>query len=90
MATLIEKRKLTVPQVARLWGVSSHKVIHFIRTGELKAINLAASRTNRVRYSIDLADIEAFELSRQVVPDGGLSTTKRLRRRAAANVKEFF
>lgn len=90
MATLIEKRKLTVPQVAKLWGVSTHKVIHFIRQGELRAINLSASRGNRVRYSIDIADVEAFERSRQVIPDGGESTTRRLRRRAAAGGKEYF
>ena len=90
MATPIEKRKLTVPQVAKLWGVSTHKVIHFIRTGEVRAINLAASRTNRPRYSIDRTDIERFEASRTVLSDGGESTTRRLRRRVAGNVKEFF
>lgn len=90
MATAIEKRKLTVPQLAKLWGVSTHKVIHFIRSGELRAINLAASNRNRPRFSVDVADIEAFERSRTVIPDGGLSTTQKLRRRAATSVKEFF
>jgi hypothetical protein len=87
-ATAIERRKLTVPQLAKQWGVSVHKVLHFIRRGELRAVNLAADQRNRPRYAIDLDDIEVFELSRQVVPDGGESTTQRLRRRAA-NVKEF-
>jgi hypothetical protein len=91
MATgTIERRKLTAPQIARLWGVSTHKVLHFIRTGELRAINLAASRTNRPRYVIDRDDLERFERGRQVIPDGGESTTRKLRRRAAGNVKEFF
>lgn len=90
MATAIEKRKLTVPQVAKLWGVSTHKVLYFIRTGELRAINLAARTCNRPRYSIDVQDIEAFEQARQVIPDGGESTTRKLRRRAVGNITEFF
>jgi hypothetical protein len=64
--------------------------LHFIRTGELRAINLAASRSNRPRYVIDRDDLAAFERARAVVPDAGESTTRRLRRRAAGNVKEFF
>ena len=90
MATAIERRKLTAPQVAKLWGVSTHKVIHSSALVSWRAINLAAERTNRVRYSIDLADVERFEIARQVIPDGGLSTTRKLRRRAASGVKEFF
>jgi hypothetical protein len=88
-ADTIERRKFSVPQVARLWGVSTHKVLHFIRTGELRAINLAASRSNRPRYMIDRDDLERFEVARQVIPDGGETTTRKLRRRAAG-VKEFF
>jgi hypothetical protein len=90
MATAIEKRKLTAPQLAKLWGVSTHKVIHFIRTGELRAVNLASSVSNRPRYAIDVDDVRRFEAARQVVPDGGESTTGKLRRRATAGVKEYF
>ena len=90
MATAIEKRKLTAPQVAKLWGVSTHKVLHFIRTGELKACNLAANTSNRPRFAIDVADIASFEASRQVIPDGGESTTTKLRQRTPQGVKNFF
>jgi hypothetical protein len=85
----INKRKLSVPEVAKQWGVSSAKVLKFIRTGELRAINLASHTSNRPRYAVDTADVEAFERGRQVVPIGNESST-RLRRRAAASVKEFF
>ena len=44
MAAIIERRKLSAPQVAKLWGVSTHKVLHFIRTGELRALNLSCAR----------------------------------------------
>lgn len=90
MAAIVQRRKLTPPQLAKVWGVSPSKVITLIRAGELKAINLATSRRNRVRYHIDLRDIESFEQSRQVVPDGVATTTQRLRRRATTGVKEFF
>jgi len=91
MATkAIERTKLSPPQYAKRLGVSVAKVTHFIRTGQLKAMDVSANRGNRARYLIDLADIERFEKSRQVVPDGGLSTTQRLRRKAAAGVREFF
>lgn len=90
MASAIERRKLTVPHVAKLWGVSTHKVMHFIRIGELKAINLARSTRNRPRYVIDVDDLNRFEQGRVVVPDGDELTTSRLRRRTARSVKEFF
>ena len=90
MKTSFSKTKFTPPQLAKLWGVSAAKIVSFIRSGEFKAINLAASNRNRPRYTIDVRDIAAFEEARAVVPDGGLSTTKRLRRRAAGTVKEFF
>jgi hypothetical protein len=86
----MKRQTLTPPQLAKQWGVSTTKVKHFIRTGELRAFNLAASNCHRPRYVIDVADIEAFKRARQVVPDGGESTTTKLRRRAAASVKEFF
>ena len=83
------RRKFTPPQLAKQWGVATTKVIAFIRTGELPATNLANRGCTRPRYAIDVADVEAFETARRVVPDGGLSTTQRLRRRAAAGIKEF-
>ncbi len=87
---VVERRKRTPPQIAKLWGCSIKKVVWFIRSGQLRAVNLASNPTGRPRYVIDLADIEAFEIARQVVPDGGASTTRKLRRRAAKGVKEFF
>ncbi len=90
MSKTIQRVKLTPPQYAKQLGVSVAKVTEFIRKGELRAMNAATDRRNRPRYLIDLADIAAFEKSRQVIPDGGLSTTQRLRRRAVAGVTEFF
>lgn len=83
------RRKLSVPMLARQWGVADQKVRDLIRCGQLRAIDLAGVNSRRPRYAIDLADIEAFERSRQVVPDTG-TTTRRVRRRAAVEVKDYF
>ena len=90
MRVAAEKQTLTPPELAELWGISPAKIIGFIRSGELRAINVAQSDCHRPRYLIDVADIERLEQSRRVIPDGGLSTTQKLRRKAAAGVKEFF
>ncbi len=82
--------KMSPPALAKKWGVSPGKIVSFIRTGELRAINVAQSSCHRPRYLIDVADVEIFEKARRVVPDGGLSTTQRLRRKASAGVKDFF
>lgn len=89
MAATAQRRNLTPPEVARRFGVATTKVLRWIRTGELVAMNLANRGCVRPRYSIAPEAIEAFERSRQVIPDGGISTTQRLRRRAAGNIKEF-
>lgn len=90
MASATERQKFTVPLLAKLWGVSTNKVLHFVRTGELRAINIATRTDQRPRYLIDRADIDSFEQSRQVVPDGGEPTTPRLRRLSKQQgVKEF-
>ena len=90
MRTKIKSEWRTPPQVAREIGVGSDKILHAIRTGELEAINMAASRSGRPRYRIHESALERFLRSRQVIPDGGLSTTQRLRRKAVAGVTEFF
>lgn len=88
-ACIVERTKVSVPHLAKAWGVSTAKIVAFIKAGELRAINVATRAEQRPRYLIDRADIAAFEASRQVVPDGG-ETTQKLRRRAAGNVKDFF
>jgi hypothetical protein len=90
MSPAIQRRKFSVPQVAMMLGVADAKIIAWIKAGELRAVNLARSRNGRPRYAIDVADIEAFERSREVVPADGVTITRRLRRRATENVKQFF
>jgi len=85
------RRNLTPPEIAKLYGVSTAKVITWIRTGELAALNLANRGCSRPRYSVAPTALTDFEQSRAVIPDGGESTTQRLRRRISQNeVKDFF
>lgn len=63
----IERRKLTPPEVAEMWGVSNDKILAFIRSGELRAINAATpGRSQRPRYLIDLDDLADFERRRSL------------------------
>ena len=72
------KTKLTPPEIARLWGISVEKVLNFIRSGELRAINAATpGRNRRPRYLIGVADLEDFERRRTVGPTPKLPRVKR-------------
>jgi len=58
-------RKLTPPQIARMWGVSVEKILAFIRAGQLRAVNGALpGRNQRPRWLVDVDDLRAFEESR--------------------------
>ena len=64
---LIQRTKLTPAEIARRWGIKSHKVLAWIRSGELRAINAAETMTGRPRYLVDVKDLAAFERAREVV-----------------------
>ena len=77
----VKRRNSNPPEIARRYGVANKTVLDWIRQGELVALNLARRGSKRPRYSVTPEALERFELSRQVVADGGLSTTQMLRRR---------
>ena len=82
-------RKLSPADVAAQLGVGVDKVLTWIKSGELKAMDGSESRANRkqARYLIDVADLAAFEKSRMVRPEPA-PEVKRRRRRLAA-VKQY-
>lgn len=88
MAEIVVRKKKSVPVLAKEWGVSNNKITGFIKSGELRAINVATRTDQRPRYLIDLADIEAFGRSREVLPSAG-PATRRLRKSAGA-AKDYF
>lgn len=81
------RTKITPPQLARRWGVASDKIVHFIRTGELRAIDVSTRRGGRPRYLIDERDIEAFEQARSVQP---ITRPTRRKRSQPQGVVEYF
>jgi hypothetical protein len=86
MPAIAPRKKITPPALAAQWGVDVAKILHWIRSGELRAVNLATDPNGRPRYAIDQADILAFELSRQVQPP----PPRVRRRRADPAVHQFF
>jgi hypothetical protein len=75
--------------VARLLRVSADKVLGWIYSGELRAVNVAARRGGRPRWRIDVADLALFEQAREAVPEPAAARTPR-RRGQAAGVIEYF
>jgi hypothetical protein len=78
--------KLTPPQVAALWQVKAATVIGWIRSGQLRAVDVSSRGSRRPRYRIDRADLLAFEQARAAVP----APKVQRRRRRPADVIEFF
>ena len=47
--------------LAKRWSVCVDKVLNFIRSGELRAFNVAAKKSKRPRYRIPLESVRQFE-----------------------------
>ena len=52
---------LTPPQVARRLGVNPDKVLRWIRSGELSAVNVTTKPGGRPKYRIAAADLDTFK-----------------------------
>jgi hypothetical protein len=89
MPSTTARRKITPPMLAERWGVSSDKIVHFIVTGQLRAIDASLRRGDRPRYLIDEDDITAFEASREVVPQKPVTSHSRRRSLPNGFVRNF-
>ena len=78
-------RMLTPPDVARRLAVKPDRVIAWIRSGELRALNVSDGRV-RPRFRIDPADLEEFLARRAVQPP----PRRQRRRKRPPDVIEFF
>jgi hypothetical protein len=78
---------LTPPDLAKRLGVNCHKILLWIASGELQAVNVATRPTGQPRWRITPAAIEAFELRRSSQP--APRQTRRHRTRSP-EIKEFF
>jgi transposase len=79
--------KVTPPKLAKRYGVDVHKIIAWVRSGELPAMNSATTQGGRPRFLIDESDILAFETRRSVEP---ARKSTRKPRQKSTNVIEFF
>ncbi len=79
------RTKLSPPELAKRWGIDPAKIIAWIHSGELRAINASTRRDGRPRYLIDVADIAAFEATRDASP-----TPRPIRRRRQRVEVDFF
>jgi excisionase family DNA binding protein len=81
-----DNRALTVADVAARLAVKDEVVLGWIRSGELRAVNVASAGCHRPRWRIATEALELFQAARrsQLRPP-----TKRPRKRRTA-VVEFF
>jgi hypothetical protein len=82
-------RKITPPELARRYGIGAGKVLMWIRSGELRAVNVATRPKGRPRYVIDDDDIAAFEARRALVPTPKPSGRRRTGKKSE-NVIDFY
>jgi hypothetical protein len=89
MVLKMKKRKKTPPELAQEWGISADKVLAWINSGELRAIDAATKPGGRPRYLIDEDDIAAFEARRALVPTPKPSGRRRTGKKSE-NVIDFY
>lgn len=78
---------LSPSDIAVSRGINVLKVLTWIKTGELKAVNVATCAGRLPRWRISPADLEAFDAARAAVPQAPVT---RRPRRKAGHVVEFF
>lgn len=74
------RTKLRPPEIAQRFGVDVKKVLAWIHSGELRAINAAEKADgDKPRFLVDVADLEEFERRRAVVPAPKVKRQKKRR-----------
>jgi hypothetical protein len=86
MTTATPSRYFSPADVADRYGCDIHKILAWLRSGELRGIDVSARRGTKPRWRIDPADLAAFEASRACAK--APEPTKR--RRKLENVTEYF
>ena len=81
-------KMLTPPQIAARLAIKPGKVIAWIRSGELKAVDVANRGCTRPRYRVDPSDLEKFLLRRSAGPTP--KTIRRRKKKMPADFVEFY
>lgn len=77
----------TPPAIAKRYGVDPHKVAHWIRVGELSAIDVSTTPGGRPRYRVSPEALAAFEAKRSAGPEPRIT---RIHRKKDPGIVEFF
>ena len=85
VAAAILTKSVSPSEYAEARGIATDKVLSWIRSGELKAVNVALQRNGRPRYRISLDAIEEFEQRRTPQP----APAPTPRRRREGHVREY-
>ena len=80
---------ISVPELAKEWGVSTGKIYTLIRNCELRAINHSIGQGKRPRWSILRSAIEEFLQTRATVP-AAVKPTGKQHRRKSDGVTNYF
>ena len=78
-------RAISPHALSKQLGVKPTKVLNWIRTGELRAINLAETAGKRPRWKILPHDLEEFFDSRRVTPPAPRPRRRRRRVTTTSN-----
>ncbi len=79
------------PEIARARKIRVAKVIYWITTSQLRAVNMASKPGGRPRWRVSAFDLQAFDEARSnraVTPQPGDGIRKR--KRSVGDVIEFF
>lgn len=80
---------LSPADIAARYCVKADAVLAWIRSGELRAVDVSRSRTRKLpRWRISPADLESFEESRAAKPH--VHPPPKTRRKNASDIIEFF
>jgi len=81
------KLYLTPPEIAERYGISLEKVLNWIRSGDLRALNVATRLGGeRPRWKVSIADLLAFQERRVAVPPAAPAQ----RQKRTAEVGNYF
>ena len=83
---IVVTRHFTPPAIAKAYGIKPEKVIAWIKSGELPAINVATRPTGRPRFVVSETDLSTFEARRSAKP---IPKSVRRERQKRSDVIEF-
>lgn len=78
---------ITPPELAAEMGVSRDKILYWIHSGELRAVDITKTRGGRNKFRIERESIDEFKKLRE---NNASPKIPRRRRKAPTNVIEFF